>query len=142
MKRIIAFCLGACLFLACCSQIGKTETRGVLHKSPEPTVAAAQMTDATPEPTSMPTPVPVKERPYTGPNATPDIELIEVDSTCFSRIGYDFESEILALEFHKSGLYYYYDVPSSVYIDFRLADSLGGWYNAHIKGFYECEKIS
>lgn len=138
MKRIIAFCLGACLLLAGCSQIGKTEPRGVLHKPPEPTVAAAQMTDATPEPTS----VPVEDRPYTGPDATPNIELIEVDSTCFSRIGYDYESETLAVEFHNTGLYYYYGVPSSVYIDFRMADSLGGWYNAHIKGFYECEKIS
>ena len=63
-------------------------------------------------------------------------------STCFSRIGYDAEREILLVQFRDGGKYYaYIDLPESVYDDFTSADSLGGYYNKYIKGVYASEKM-
>lgn len=60
------------------------------------------------------------------------------DSTCFSEIGYDSPTQILVVRFRDSGsVYEYFDVRKSVWLSFRGADSLGEYYNEHIKGSYE-----
>lgn len=64
------------------------------------------------------------------------------DSTAFCQIGYDSANHILVVEFRESGLYRYLDVPPFVWSALRSADSKGGYYNEHIKGQYDCEKIN
>lgn len=70
------------------------------------------------------------------------VDMVSVESTCFSEIGYDEDYEILLVRFLDSGsLYEYYDVPESVYEELLSAESPGGYYNENIKGQYECERL-
>ena len=49
-----------------------------------------------------------------------------VDSNLIRSVGYDLPSSILEIEFAESGrVYEYFDVPLSVYTEFREADSEG-----------------
>ena len=72
-----------------------------------------------------------------------DIPTFSVDSSCFSRVGYDAHHETLLVCFRDSGAYYcYYDFTQADYDDFIAADSLGSYYNKYIKGYYECDKLA
>ncbi len=64
-------------------------------------------------------------------------------STCFSYVGYDEDNEVLALVFrdNDSRIYLYAEFPAAEYHAFMSADSLGGYYNKHIKGEYPSERI-
>lgn len=63
------------------------------------------------------------------------------DSTCFSRVGYDSRNNVLIVVFRDSGAeYHYYDVPEDVWESFYDSASLGKYFNANIKGYYEYEK--
>ena len=63
------------------------------------------------------------------------------NSTCFSKIGYNEDKEILVVTFRSSGYtYLYFGVSKSEWTAFRTSDSLGKYYNSHIKGHYECFK--
>lgn len=64
------------------------------------------------------------------------------ESTCFSAVGYDWDNEVLYVQFRDSGSIYAYDAPSSVYDELTAADSMGGYYNACIKGQYTSSRIS
>ncbi|HWQ50978.1 MAG TPA: lipoprotein [Terriglobales bacterium] len=80
-------------------------------------------------------------------SATFDIDGVNMqstpESTCFSEVGYDRDFEVLVVRFRDSGsVYTYSDFPASEWDAFIAADSLGSWYNANIKGAYECERIS
>ena len=100
----------------------------------------------TPEMTAAPTP-----RNYDAVIPTPTPRIFDVDdvnmlstleSSCFSEIGYDSDWEILIVRFRDSGsVYTYSDFPEDEWNQFIAADSLGSWYNSHIKGQYEDKKI-
>lgn len=63
------------------------------------------------------------------------------NSTCFSEVGYSDGS--LFVTFRESGATYEYkDVPQRIYDAFWSADSMGGYYNEKIKGYYECHRLS
>lgn len=65
-----------------------------------------------------------------------------VDSTCFSTIGYDADKEVLVVQFRTTGsVYTYSEFSQSEYDAFMQAASLGSYYNKHIKGQYPCERI-
>ena len=95
------------------------------------------------------TPV-VTVTPEITPSPTPavfDVDNVDMQptpgSSCFSEIGYDPDWEILVVRFRDSGsVYIYLDFPIDEWNEFISASSLGSWYNKHIKGVYECEKIS
>lgn len=67
------------------------------------------------------------------------IELTPVESSQFVAVGYDAESETLAIRFNPSktnpngALYYYEHLPEEIYEDFVTSDSLGGYFRDHIK---------
>ena len=62
-------------------------------------------------------------------------------STCFSRIGYATEYEILVVTFRDSGVtYLYLDVPQSEWEAFESSNSIGVYYNTNIKNNYDCNK--
>ena len=63
-------------------------------------------------------------------------------SSCFSAVGYDWDNEVLYVQFRDSGSIYAYDVPSYIYDELISADSMGKYYNSYIKGEYPSTHIS
>ncbi len=64
--------------------------------------------------------------------------MVEVDSSVFSRVGYDAVAQELLVEFAESGqTYLYSDVPAAVAEAFLAADSHGRYYHEEIRGQYE-----
>jgi len=70
-------------------------------------------------------------------NEPHDITLRPVDSTMFSRVGYDEKTWTLVLEFQNSLRLAYQEVPPEVADEFLSAESLGKYYNANVKGKYQ-----
>jgi len=65
-----------------------------------------------------------------------------VESRLIRSIGYDLPSSVLEVEFaDDKGLYEYYDVPLSVYSRLMAADSIGAYFNEHVRDLYVCEKL-
>ena len=64
-----------------------------------------------------------------------------VDSSNVESIGYDPVSETLEVEFKKTGVYQYYNVPESVYTNFMDAPSKGVFLNANIKNSYPYSRV-
>ena len=65
-----------------------------------------------------------------------------VESNLIRSVGYDLPSSVLEIEFvDGKGLYEYYDVPLSVYSRLMAAESVGAYFNEHIRDLYAYEKI-
>ena len=65
-----------------------------------------------------------------------------VESNLIRSVGYDLPSSILEIEFiDGKGLYEYFDVPLSVYSRLMAAESIGSYFNEHIRDLYAYEKI-
>lgn len=66
-----------------------------------------------------------------------------LDSSALQEAGYSWLWQALAVRFLSSPerVYVYQDVPEAVYLELLAADSAGSYYNACIKGSYECEKL-
>ena len=66
-----------------------------------------------------------------------------LDSSALQEAGYSWLWQALAVRFVSSPerVYVYKDVPEQVYLELIAADSAGSYYNACIKGSYECEKL-
>lgn len=56
-------------------------------------------------------------------------------------IGYDSSSQTLEVEFSKSGIYQYYNVPEAIYEQLMAASSIGGFLNTNIKNSFSYSKI-
>ena len=69
--------------------------------------------------------------------------IIDIDnSTAIDRIGYSGVYGDLYIRFLESQKEYAYkDVERTVYYDFLDAESIGGYYNANIKGQYDCIRL-
>ena len=155
MKRI-AYCfilsLLILLLLVGCNEAGQ--------KTSADTVVSTQVVATTPEMTAAPTPsnydavipTPTSRNDDIDaviPTTTPrvfDVDDVNMQSTpkssCFSEIGYDSDWEVLVVRFRDNGsVYTYSDFPEEEWSKFTEAKSLGRWYNKHIKGRYEVEKI-
>ncbi|MEK6262292.1 MAG: KTSC domain-containing protein [Planctomycetota bacterium] len=59
-----------------------------------------------------------------------------VDSSNIEAIGYDPSSTELHVQFLKSGLYVYHDVPQDVFDAFLSSDSKGSFFNRNIKNVF------
>lgn len=83
------------------------------------------------------TPLPAEDR-------EPTVTLEETpDSSCFSAVGYDSTEKVLYVQFRDSGVIYSYDdVPSLVYSDLMHSESMGGYYNGYIKGYYTSHRLT
>ena len=65
-----------------------------------------------------------------------------VESSLIRSVGYDLPSSVLEIEFADGkGLYEYYDVSLSVYSRLMAAESIGAYFNEHIRDVYVCEQI-
>lgn len=68
--------------------------------------------------------------------------LRSVESSFIEAVGHDFFDQVLVLEFKDNDkIYVYYDVPRSEYKRLVNADSIGGYFNANIKGKYEMRSM-
>lgn len=66
-----------------------------------------------------------------------------VQSTAIEQISYDAEAQVLRATFRGTGRSYAYrHVPQELYDGLIFADSLGGYFNAHIRNHFDCEELS
>ena len=64
-----------------------------------------------------------------------------VSSSNLVSVGYDPDSETLEVEFTKTGVYQYSNVPLFMHERLMGADSVGKFFNAEIKHAYPCSKM-
>ena len=64
-----------------------------------------------------------------------------VDSSMANAVGYDEENQVLQIEFASGAIYQYAGVEPEVWEELHDTDSIGKYYNAEIKGNYECDRI-
>jgi len=64
------------------------------------------------------------------------MDMINVDSSNISAVGYDAESSTLQVEFNNGATYQYFDVPERLFEGLRDADSVGKYLAVNIKGSY------
>ncbi|WP_417812170.1 KTSC domain-containing protein [Thalassospira alkalitolerans] len=70
------------------------------------------------------------------------MERIYVESTNLSSVGYDEDSCTLEVEFHKGGVYQYYDVPKYVFEGLMAAQSKGSYFDQNVKKEnYTCKRV-
>ncbi len=56
-----------------------------------------------------------------------------VDSTVIVSVGYDLDSGTLEVEFTSGKVYQFFNVPVSLAQALRAADSLGAFFNTHVR---------
>lgn len=66
------------------------------------------------------------------------MEMISIQSSAISAIGYDEPSGRMAVRFKQGRTYTYCRVPRSVFQAFLNASSKGEYYDRHIKDRYQC----
>ena len=64
-----------------------------------------------------------------------------VTSTCLNSVGYDPKSRTLELEFHKGGIYQYFDVPARIHDQLMSASSKGRFFISAIRDEYHDERV-
>ena len=63
----------------------------------------------------------------------------KVESSNIASIGYD--GNIMEIEFNSGAIYQYENVPIRVYDVMMKADSVGKYFNAHIKSKYNYRRV-
>jgi hypothetical protein len=61
-------------------------------------------------------------------------------SSMIDHVAYDEAASVLCITFRDSGKYLYHEVPRAIYERLCRADSLGAFFNAHIKDHFRCER--
>jgi hypothetical protein len=56
-------------------------------------------------------------------------------------VGYEESALLLEVEFHSGEVYRYFDVPARLVLELLRADSIGRFFNAHIRLKFACEKV-
>lgn len=69
---------------------------------------------------------------------------IPVQSSDLESVGYDAERQILEIEFHSGGVYWYMNVPQNIYFGLMSASSKGRYFSQYIRDNrrYPYRKIS
>ena len=65
----------------------------------------------------------------------------KVESSNIASVGYDQLDSILEIEFKSGAVYQYENVPIRVYDVMMKADSVGKYFNAHIKSKYNYRRV-
>lgn len=68
------------------------------------------------------------------------MQMLNVNSSNLSAVGYDPTMQTLRVQF-RSGTYDYYNVPENIYSNLMSAASHGEYHAAHIKNVYPYKKI-
>jgi len=70
------------------------------------------------------------------------MECIETpESSSIGRFCYDGLNQILLIEFKNGGIYYYHEVPESVFREMTVASSKGQFFLENIRGEYDYTRI-
>ncbi|MBQ9388227.1 MAG: KTSC domain-containing protein [Lachnospiraceae bacterium] len=140
MKKTIILLALVCFFAGCSS--ANKESAPSQITSSAPTTKAKESTPSwtyTPTKATTSRGTPIVDEDYFDVN---NVYMYSVDSTCFSEVGYDRDSENLVVTFRDSGATYVYtDFPMYEWDSFFNASSLGRYYNSHIKGYFPCYKV-
>jgi hypothetical protein len=64
-----------------------------------------------------------------------------VSSSNLAAVGYDPETQTLAIEFKSGGTYEYYDVPQQVFDGLLSAASHGQYFQSNIRGSYRYARL-
>jgi hypothetical protein len=56
-------------------------------------------------------------------------------------VGYEESALLLEVEFHSGEVYRYFDVPARLVLKLLRADSIGRFFNAHIRPKFAFEKV-
>lgn len=67
---------------------------------------------------------------------------IAVSSSELLSVGYDPDLCVLEVEFRNGGMYRYFDVPAQEHDNLLTAESLGRYFNAHIRLNYRYSRVS
>ena len=62
------------------------------------------------------------------------MDRVPVSSSLLASVGYDPTEQVLEVELQDGKIYQYRDVPEATYQDLLNADSLGRYFNQHIRG--------
>ncbi len=66
-----------------------------------------------------------------------------VQSSALEQVSYDEKEHVLRAKFRESGrTYAYHHVPQELYDGLIFADSLGAYFNAHIRDQFEYEEVA
>lgn len=68
------------------------------------------------------------------------MDMQSVSSSNILEIGYDEETETLAVRFHRGTLYHYQGVSQETFEGLRDAPSVGKYFNSHIRDGYAFTK--
>ena len=79
--------------------------------------------------------------PFRRRNNMEPVPLIEVESSNVRAIGYDADTKRLVVQFKKSGIYQYDNVPEALYHSFSAAQSKGQFVWRHLRGRYPYTRI-
>jgi hypothetical protein len=69
------------------------------------------------------------------------MDMISINSSAISKVGYDADTATLVLEFTKGNVYEYYDVPQYEYDGLMSAESAGSYASKNIYKAYRQNKI-
>ena len=68
--------------------------------------------------------------------------MVYVQSTALEQVAYDSQAQVLRAKFRENGrTYAYHDVPQEVYDGLLFADSLGAYFNTHIRDCFDFEEL-
>jgi hypothetical protein len=68
--------------------------------------------------------------------------MVYVQSTALEQLSYDAQAHVLKARFRDCGrTYAYHDVPQELYDGLLFAESLGAYFNAHIRDRFDCEEV-
>jgi KTSC domain len=64
-----------------------------------------------------------------------------VQSSELQWVGYEESSRLLEVEFHSGEVYRYFSVPAGLVLELLEAESIGRFFNAHIRSKFRFEKV-
>jgi len=65
----------------------------------------------------------------------------KVNSSEFRSIGYDLPSSTLETEYQSGEVYQYFDVPARLVLDMLEAESMGRFFNAHVRPKFPFKQV-
>jgi hypothetical protein len=65
----------------------------------------------------------------------------EVNSSELRWVGYEESALLLEVEFHSGEVYRYFQVPAQLVLELLEAESIGGYFNAHIRSKFKFKKV-
>ena len=66
------------------------------------------------------------------------MQMISVNSSAISAVGYDPHSKIMSITFKQGSTYDFCGVPQHIFDGLISANSVGSYYNSHIRDMYQC----